>query len=156
MVYQSPGSYMGPCFSGDVVQAVTGVPIVMHQSVPSYVPPHSVQVTAANTTQMYPMVTFCSISRLSTNGLFLTETPNEDIPAIHPTVVLSPQTSLVQPEIVDEPKMEASHTLEKTESLPTIETAPIVEDKSALADPSEAKSWASLFKKDAPVVCCIS
>lgn len=155
MVYQSPGSYMGPCFSGDVVQAVTGVPIVMHQSVPSYVPPHSVQVTAANTTQMYPMVTFAPSAGSQQLDFFVplvTETPNEDIPAIHPTVVLSPQTSLVQPEIVDEPKMEASHTLEKTESLPTIETAPIVEDKSALADPSEAKSWASLFKKDAPVV----
>ncbi|XP_046635557.1 ubiquitin carboxyl-terminal hydrolase 10-like [Daphnia pulicaria] len=155
MVYQPPGSYMGPCFSGDVVQAVTGVPIVMHQSVPSYVPPHSVQVTAANTTQMYPMVTFApSASNLQMDFFVpsVTEIPNEDIPPNIPTPVLSPRAPLVHPETVEEPKVEVSQSLETAAPIPPVETTPVTEEKSQNADPSEGKSWASLFKKDAPVV----
>lgn len=155
MVYQPPGSYMGPCFSGDVVQAVTGVPIVMHQSVPSYVPPHSVQVTAANTTQMYPMVTFApSASNLQMDFFVpsVTEIPNEEIPPNIPTPVLSPRAPLVHPETVEESKVEASQSLETAAPIPPVETTPVLEEKSQNADPSEGKSWASLFKKDAPVV----
>ena len=154
MLYQPPGSYMGPCFSGDVVQAVTGVPIVMHQSVPSYVPPHSVQVTAANTTQMYPMVTFSPSAGSLQMDFFVpsvTETPNEETPPIHPIPVLSLQAPPVQLETVEEPKM-ASQILETAAPTQTVETPPVTEEKSLSVDPSEAKSWASLFKKDATVL----
>lgn len=125
LVYQpTPPPFMGPCFSGDVVQAVTGVPIVMHQSVPSYVPPQNVQVSAASTTQMYPMVTFAPEVPID---VF---TPPVDVSSIS----VSLPTSVVQ----------------QLETTPEVVVATVISEEKP--DNSETKSWASLFKPPQPVV----
>lgn len=151
MVYQPPGSYMGPCFSGDVVQAVTGVPIVMQQSMPTYVPPMDVQVTAANSTQMYPMVTIAPSGNTHSLDFFVpaVNETNEEVLPVNSTPILSPQQPVLEPEVVEEKEVQTLASLEVL--APPIEVISLTEDKPPNADPSEAKSWASLFKKDAPV-----
>ncbi|XP_057373125.1 ubiquitin carboxyl-terminal hydrolase 10-like isoform X2 [Daphnia carinata] len=151
MVYQPPVSYMGPCFTGDVVQAVTGVPIVMHQSVPSYVPPHGVQVTAANSPQLYPVVNYPPTETTLSLDFFVpaVNEATEEILAVNPTPVLAPLATVSQVEAVEEKKTKILTPSEVPAS--PVEAISLAEDKPLNADPSEAKSWASLFKKDAPV-----
>ncbi|XP_032779466.2 ubiquitin carboxyl-terminal hydrolase 10 [Daphnia magna] len=149
MVYQPPVSYMGPCFTGDVVQAVTGVPIVMHQSVPSYVPPHGVQVTAANSPQPYAVVNFPPSETTLSLDFFVpaVNEAKEEVLGVNPTPVLSPPAPVPQVEAVEEVKVLTPPEIPAS----PVEAISLAEDKPLNADPSEAKSWASLFKKDAPV-----
>lgn len=157
MMYQPPGPYLGPCFSGDVVQAVTGVPIVMHQSVPSYVPPHNVQVTAATTTQMYPMVTFAQPAPIATLPDVIApgirDENHEELLHTSPTPAGDQsQTSTVSPGTVEQLPMESLAPVEVLAPPPVIPAPVISEEKPHIVESNEGKSWASLFKKDVPTV----
>lgn len=140
--YQQPSPYM-PCFSGDVVQAVTGVPIVMPQMVPPCILPQGMQVPAS-TAQAFPMVSI----------------PPPQIPSVPP---LPPNPAVVDVEIGPEPVVlpppvdispapveEAAGEAVSEVCEPPTQPDPISEP--APQEPQGAKSWASLFKKSAPVV----
>ena len=155
IMYQPTGSYIGSCFPGDVVQAVTGVPIVMHQSVPSFVPPHSIQETAANTTQMYPMVTFAQPDTVASlpPDFYVPPVTNEDEKQVNisPPVAVQPLTTITVPPdvIVEQQSIKPSVPVE----IPATKVSTTVpEEKPQNIDTSEGKSWASLFKKAVPTV----
>lgn len=150
IVYQPAPPYMGPCFPGDVVQAVTGVPIVMHQSVPSYVPPQSVQVSAANTTQIYPIVTFApAVPAVPVPIDVFAPQVDESLPVDVSSISLSIPTSVMQTEKSQGQKMEIT-----VSEVPTSVSQPAVisEEKPLPTDNSEGKSWASLFKTTPAIV----
>lgn len=140
LIYQPSTSYMGSCFPGDVVQAVTGVPIVMHQSVPSYAPPQNIQAPPAITTQVYPMTFVATTADIPKEVLSLKT--EHDVTEVS---VGGMRTDISTAQ---------SDLSEHTDLVPAVELSlpPRVstDEKPTVTDILEIKSWASLFKKPAP------
>lgn len=66
IAFPSPGSYTTPYYSGNIVQAATGVPFVMQRPFACYPPPRSVHVPTANHAQLYPVTTIVRSSAPTT------------------------------------------------------------------------------------------
>ena len=159
-MYQQDGYMRGQtCFSGDMVQAATGVPIVMHpqQPVASFIQSHAVHVSAAHTAPIYSPVTF-------TQQLPIPP-PVEEIVVASPIVepeapVVAEVVAPVEPASVVVSKVElpinvTEETVSTEKSSPSPKPVVPVKDEAVALEASEPKSWASLFKKDVAVAAVL-
>lgn len=155
VVFPPHGSYAGPFFPGNMVQAATGVPIVM-QSVSSYAPPHSVHVTTASPPPIYPVATFTPITvSAAQSENVVVATPGPVLPSIETEE--QPEKSQEQPisTVVETNQKEIKQELEMPVAIVSQPiSAPLLEKEPTptLESSSSGKSWASLFKKDSTCV----
>lgn len=149
VVFPSHGSYGGPYFSDNMVQAATGVPIVM-QSVSSYPPPPSVHVTTAAPSPIYPAGTFAPTTVPEVAH------PANVFPAAPPPEFIEQPAKTQELPIPAEPEKPPKEKKQSIEMPAAVVSQPISppskpEKEPALAPPESSgsgKSWASLFKKD--------
>jgi len=153
MVY--PPGLVATCFPGSMVQAATGVPIVMHQTMPSYMAPGNMHAPAINQELIYPVPNAVPdiqqhhtisppVVEIKANVEELVEqVKSEDLPA--ETIIDPPAEIGIKEEPVLLAPVVEEKAVEKTPSLPTpSEPEPAVADEASIP----SKSWASLFKKE--------
>lgn len=176
--YHHPGPsayhhhHNGPYFPNNIVQAATGLPIVMHpQPVPTYIPSHpapQVQVPAPASPVIYQHLTFAQ-SPLPAEIVATLAAPPEEIEETPPLQEIPPPPPVSVPEeIIVAPEPAAAAPPPPPPSVPTppppkeepvvavVATPEISAPAVAVEMPEEpvvvesgAKSWASLFKKPA-------
>lgn len=159
-IFPQDGYIRGPSFTGDMVQAATGLPIVMHpqQPVASFMQPHAVHVSPAHNAPIYSPVTFIQQSEVHALEEVVTSAPVVEVETTPVVVAVIPEIATAVEPVSVAAQVELPVVNMVEECIPAEKPSPVPQqavipgkEEAVSPEASGPKSWASLFKKDVPI-----